>query len=290
MTRPILLIAAQESAVLVACKSDRRVATARCTIGHRRDAQLVQAIAKVLPAQHLADVQLIVVSIRVASFSQTRVLLTTANTLSAVIGCPIVRVPMQAHAVEPEQSFAQGLLAARKPHPRWITPRYEGKPNITAPGKAVSQYHITAGGIVYDKNQDAFLFVQRQDSKRIGLPKGHQETGETLLETAKREIAEETGISQLTFIATLDSVTFRFQERAKLHEKKQHNYLFLRTSGQVKKRIRSSEVKNLKNLWLVPERAVHHRAIYPDLVPVIQRAITILQRRGLRPQGGIRKK
>ncbi len=284
---PTLLLAANAHGALVACQYDQRLALAKFAHTSQRDARILTAVARVAPAARLQALKLIVVAIQVPSFSQTRAYLTTANALSAAVGCPVVQVTVGERALDAGELLRAGTLAVRKTHPRWVTPHYTGKPNITKPGKRVAQYHITAGGIVYDRAQDAFLFVQRVDSKRIGLPKGHQEKGEMLIETAKREIAEETGLTQLQFLATLDSVVFQFQERAKLHEKKQHNYLFLRTVKSTIRRVSTGEVRNLRNLWLAPERALQNAKIYPDLIPIIRRAIDILQRRGLRAKRSI---
>lgn len=286
MNGPILLLTANANGALVACQYDQRLALVKFSHTAKRDARILNAVARVAPAARLHTLKLIVVAVHIPSFSQTRAFLTTANALSAAVGCPVVHVPVGEAALDPHALLMAGAAAVRKPHPRWVTPHYAGKPNITKPSKRVSQYHITAGGIVYDRVQDAFLFVQRIDSKRVGLPKGHQEKGETLIETAKREIAEETGLTQLQYLATLDSVTFQFQERAKLHEKKQHNYLFLRTVKSAIRRLATGEVRNLRNVWLLPERALQNPKIYPDLAPVIRRAMDILQRRGLRAKRG----
>tara|TARA_B100000029_G_scaffold509142_1_gene597632 strand:+ start:213 stop:632 length:420 start_codon:yes stop_codon:yes gene_type:complete len=55
-----------------------------------------------------------------------------------------------------------------------------------------------AGGVVLNKNGDVLIVNQRGNS--WSLPKGHVENGETLLETAKREIYEESGIENLIYI------------------------------------------------------------------------------------------
>lgn len=277
----MLLIAANEHETLVACQYEQRLALTRYVTKTQKDARVLTAIARVAPPERLHNIRAIVVAVQLASFSQTRALLTTANALSAALGCTVIQLPQQPGSIDAHALLRDGSAAIRKPHPRWITPRYAGKPNISQPGKQVSEYHTTAGGIVYDQKHDTFLFVQRVDSRRVGLPKGHQEKGETLIETAKREIAEETGVTTASFVAKLDSVTFRFQERAKLHEKVQHNFLFLR-GRHAMRRLATNEVRNLKNLWLSPERAQKNPHIYPDLLPVIRRAADILQRRGLR--------
>ena len=56
-----------------------------------------------------------------------------------------------------------------------------------------------AGGIVYRQNKSSgepeFLILQHRYGKYWSFPKGRMEKGETFLDTAKREIHEETGIS-----------------------------------------------------------------------------------------------
>ncbi|HTL48260.1 MAG TPA: NUDIX domain-containing protein [Verrucomicrobiae bacterium] len=57
---------------------------------------------------------------------------------------------------------------------------------------------ISAGGIVLNPKGEVLLVEQR--GKVWSFPKGHVEEGETHLETAQREIVEETGIRELEFV------------------------------------------------------------------------------------------
>ena len=59
----------------------------------------------------------------------------------------------------------------------------------------------SAGGIVLNKENKILIVNQNYDS--WSLPKGHVDQGETILEAAKREIYEESGISQLEYIKDL---------------------------------------------------------------------------------------
>ena len=59
----------------------------------------------------------------------------------------------------------------------------------------------SAGGIVLNKNNKMIVVNQNYDS--WSLPKGHIDPGETALQAAKREIYEETGVTQLSFIDKL---------------------------------------------------------------------------------------
>src|SRR3989344_7328696 len=59
-----------------------------------------------------------------------------------------------------------------------------------------------AGGVVIQKKSGRVLIVN-QHGNSWSLPKGHGDDGEEALTAAKREIAEESGISVLEYVKTL---------------------------------------------------------------------------------------
>jgi len=61
----------------------------------------------------------------------------------------------------------------------------------------------SAGGVVLNKKNEVLVVNQRGNS--WSLPKGHIEDGEDKIQTAKREVYEESGINQLKFIKELGS-------------------------------------------------------------------------------------
>jgi ADP-ribose pyrophosphatase YjhB (NUDIX family) len=64
--------------------------------------------------------------------------------------------------------------------------------------------HTTsAGGVVL--GPDKRILVVSQHGTSWSLPKGHVEAGESLLEAARREIFEETGVRELEFVRELGS-------------------------------------------------------------------------------------
>jgi len=69
---------------------------------------------------------------------------------------------------------------------------------------------LAAGAVVVDPKTRQILLLHESDEDRWCFPKGHVEPGETLLEAARREIAEETGLSKLDFQGELGEVAYRF--------------------------------------------------------------------------------
>lgn len=66
-------------------------------------------------------------------------------------------------------------------------------------------YRISAGGVVLNPRGEILLVLQRNGM--WSLPKGQLVEGEKHADAARREILEETGISDLTLVETLGSYT-----------------------------------------------------------------------------------
>lgn len=82
--------------------------------------------------------------------------------------------------------------------------------------RATREY--TAGGVVFRRlEQDRIQILMIQD--RLGrwtIPKGHVEEGESLEQTALREVAEETGLTHLRLGEKLDKLHFFYRKEGKL--------------------------------------------------------------------------
>jgi 8-oxo-dGTP pyrophosphatase MutT (NUDIX family) len=100
----------------------------------------------------------------------------------------------------------------------------------------------SAGGLVVRRRGDVYLVLiggrRRPPRNRLtwGLPKGHVERGETLAETAVREVREETGIDA-AIERVLGDIRYVFTKRpgtpdAVLVRKRVRYYLMRRTAGR----------------------------------------------------------
>ena len=70
-----------------------------------------------------------------------------------------------------------------------------------------------------------FFFI-KHGSGRWTFPKGHQNLGEALVETAIREIKEETGLTGLFFRGSIGKTSFRFSTQDAMVDKTVQFFLF----------------------------------------------------------------
>jgi 8-oxo-dGTP pyrophosphatase MutT (NUDIX family) len=74
---------------------------------------------------------------------------------------------------------------------------------------------LAAGGVVRRRRDGRILLIHQRDDDRWCLPKGHVEPGENLAETARREIAEETGLIDLVIGEEIAEVHYRIYQPGK---------------------------------------------------------------------------
>ena len=90
---------------------------------------------------------------------------------------------------------------------------------------------VSAGGVIVRKRGDSWEVLLICDPKgKWTFPKGHLEGDESHLDTAIREIGEEVGVHDLTYLADLTPVEYLFT-RDGLVKKTVHFFLF-ETNGE----------------------------------------------------------
>lgn len=103
------------------------------------------------------------------------------------------------------------------PKPR----KFDSFKKVLARGKKQSIQEIvrepTAGGIIFRQGEKDIEVLLIQDAKdRWTIPKGHIEPGETAVQTARREIAEEAGLQNVEMLGWLGKIHFRYRRIDKL--------------------------------------------------------------------------
>ena len=105
------------------------------------------------------------------------------------------------------------------------------------PGRSrdMSTSELSAGGVVVDDDRVAVIVPVKRaaDGRRVlGLPKGHPDGDETEEQAARREVAEETGLSG-ELLEELGVVRYRYERRGRKVDKAVRFFLFQYLSGDL---------------------------------------------------------
>jgi len=108
-----------------------------------------------------------------------------------------------------------------------------------------------AGGVVINKRDQ--VLVVNQKGKTWSLPKGHIDNEEEALETAKREIYEESGVKDLKFIKELGDYQRRSGLTDDIIELKTIFIFLFKTETEVLKPI---DIENPEARWVDRDKVV----------------------------------
>ena len=109
---------------------------------------------------------------------------------------------------------------------------------------------IELAGAIVVNTKGQIVVVYNSDAQSWSFPKGHVEVGESHLEAAKRELAEETGITNAEFVGELGSYQ-RLNRRGT--ELKNMNMFLFRSSAET---FRPTEPKITEVRWATVDEAV----------------------------------
>ncbi|UUZ96154.1 NUDIX domain-containing protein [Paenibacillus sp. P25] len=120
----------------------------------------------------------------------------------------------------------------------------------------MSMKEISAGGVVFRRTGNDVQVQMIQDRYgKITLPKGKMEPGETVEQTALREILEETGIEGV-IVHPLETITYQFTlSGVGLVDKEVHYFLVEATGGSLQAQV--EEIRGVE--WSHPLEAWHQQ-------------------------------
>lgn len=139
----------------------------------------------------------------------------------------------------------------------------------------MTKYEHSAGGVVYKKvgNKVKILLIKDKNGN-WSFPKGLIEKNEDFKETAKREIEEETGIRNVTFVDTIDSVGYLYRFQGNLIRKKVDFYLFAYKGNDTLKPLAKEGIQDVQ--WFDPKEAGAIIGYAKTNKPILERAIKLI--------------
>ena len=128
--------------------------------------------------------------------------------------------------------------------------------------------------LIVVRDHDVIVIVPvKRDATRervLALPKGHLDEGETPEAAAKREVAEETGVTA-ELIEKLGDIEYTYERRGRRRAKRVAFYLFEYRSGSLEDH--DQEIEDAR--WMPLERAVT-ALTYPGEREIARRALSRL--------------
>ncbi len=142
-------------------------------------------------------------------------------------------------------------------------------------GRSTTQA-VSAGGVVYRKHEGRLEVVLcgRTGPGTWNLPKGTPNDGETIEETALREVREETGL-EVEIEAPLGHIEYWFSRPARRIHKRVYFYLMSERGGAFSDHDPEFDVVE----WFAVDEAPNYLT-FPTDVDVVRRALDSLESRG----------
>ncbi len=135
---------------------------------------------------------------------------------------------------------------------------------------------VSAGGVVYRRNAASteVVLVSRRRQQLWALPKGTPDAGESIEETALREVREETGL-EIAILEVLGEVRYTFTSRRGVRiDKVVHHFLMEPTGGSFDEHDDEFDHVDWYDIHEAQRRLTHRNQIH-----ILDRAAELIARR-----------
>jgi 8-oxo-dGTP pyrophosphatase MutT (NUDIX family) len=132
--------------------------------------------------------------------------------------------------------------------------------------------HQTAGAVLFSPKLDKVYLIHKKERDEWLLPKGHIEDGERLVDTAKREVREETGYSNFVILGSIpfSQTEFEFDDHG-TPSKKIISFFCAVLIDEDRLATKEQEAEGLDGDWLTVDEAIS-KAAYEDIKENIKKA------------------
>ena len=146
------------------------------------------------------------------------------------------------------------------------------------------RHEVSSGGIVYKVTKRGVLVAFVRDSVgKMTFPKGHVEKGESIEQTARREVHEETGLKGLRLVRKLGKIQITFEDRyvrkGDTIKKDIHYFLFEAPENARFKRIAPAEGgEKIRGRKWVGLKDTKQWSEYDDMEFIVEKAVGLIAR------------
>ena len=146
------------------------------------------------------------------------------------------------------------------------------------------RHEVSSGGIIYKVTKKGVLVAFVRDSVgKMTFPKGHVEKGESIEQTARREVYEETGLKGLRLVRKLGKIQITFEDRyvrkGDTIKKDIHYFLFEAPENARFKRVAAAEGgERIRGRKWVPLKDTKKWSEYDDMEFIVEKAVSLIAR------------